>query len=146
MLRQKGYDLAVKIGKASGIEDAVMHTKCGLGFFMESPQNIFSSALPYYNWWLLFSISEQYVKDESHYPMWNYSDLYHRIGLEQTNQGGSMNELIGSDPSLHHFMFELLHNKELMNDQTFTNVFRLMENCRKIRGTFLENDIWAEQQ
>ena len=43
-------------------------------------------------------------------------------------------------------MFELLQNKQLMNDQTFTNVFRLMENCRKIRGTFLENDIWAEQQ
>jgi len=145
ILRQKGFELACKIAKSAQIEEVVMPAKCGLGFFMESPsQPLAPDSVSYYNWWLLFGISEQNVNNDSHYPMWAFTDLYNRFGEDQRNQDNSLVHWIGSEPGIAQFMHEFLHQQTLIIDQTFTDVFRLMENCRKIRSTFLANEIWEE--
>jgi len=145
ILRQKGFELACKIARSVSIEESVMPATCGLGFFMESPpQPLTPESKSYYLWWLLFGISEQNVKNESHYPMWAFTDLYNRFGEDQRNQDKSLEHWFGSEPGIAHFMYEFLHQQAMMIDQTFSDVFRLMNNCRKIRSTFLANEIWEE--
>jgi ParB family protein of integrating conjugative element (PFGI_1 class) len=146
LLHQKGCDLACRIARGAGIEEAVMPAKCGMGFFMEALPQQFQNATSYYNWWLLLGISEQNVKDESHYPMWAFTDLYNRFGEDQRNQDDSLVNWIGSDPGVMNLMFELLHNREHISDPLFTDCFRLMENCRTIRRNFTDNEIWTEER
>ena len=145
ILHQKGFELACKIARSANIEDSGMPAKCGLGFFMESPgQPLAAESVSYYHWWLLFGISEQNVNNETHYPMWAYTDLYSRFGEDQRNQDNSLVNWVGHAPVVAQLMYEFIHQQQLMSDQVFTNVFRLMENCRKIRSHFLENTIWEE--
>ena len=113
---------------------------------MEALPQSFQNATSYYNWWLLLGISEQNVKDDSHFPMWAFTDLYNRFGEDQRNQDDSLVNWIGSDPGAMNLMFELLHNREHISDPLFTDCFRLMENCRKIRRNFTDNEIWTEER
>jgi len=146
ILRQKGFELACKIARSAEIEAVVMQAKCGLGFFMESPgQPLAADSISYYYWWLLFGLSEQNVNNESHYPMWAYTDLYSRFGEDQRNQDNSLVNWVGSEPGITKLIYELLHQQQFINDQVFTDIFRLMENCRKIRSNFLDPVIWEEQ-
>jgi len=146
ILRQKGFELACKIARSAEIEAVVMQAKCGLGFFMESPgQPLAADSISYYYWWLLFGLSEQNVNNELHYPMWAYTDLYSRFGEDQRNQDNSLVNWVGSEPGITKLIYELLHQQQFINDQVFTDIFRLMENCRKIRSNFLDPVIWEEQ-
>ena len=145
ILRQKGYELACKIARSASLEESVMPATDGLGFFMESPaQPLTPESKSYYLWWLLFGISEQNVNNESHYPMWAFTDLYNRFGEDQRNQDNSLVHWLGSEPGIAQFMYEFLHQQAMMIDPIFTDVFRLMENCRTIRSTFIANEIWEE--
>ncbi len=146
MLRQKGFELACKIARSAEIEAVVMQAKCGLGFFMESPvQPLAADSVSYYYWWLLFGLSEQNVNNELHYPMWAYTDLYNRFGEDQRNQDNSLVHWIGHEPGITQLIYELLQQQQFINDQVFTDIFRLMENGRKIRSNFLDPVIWEEQ-
>ena len=146
MLRQKGFELACKIARSAEIEAVVMQAKCGLGFFMESPvQPLATDSVSYYYWWLLFGLSEQNVNNELHYPMWAYTDLYNRFGEDQRNQDNSLVHWIGHEPGITQLIYELLQQQQFINDQVFTDIFRLMENGRKIRSNFLDPVIWEEQ-
>lgn len=146
ILREKGHSLAIKIATPAGLEPSVMLVKSGMGFFMESPQKLSFGTRAYYTWWLLFGISEQNAKssdtDNTHFPMWEYTDIYNKLALEQNNNDGSLNEWIDYDPGVMSIPFDFFHNHELINDQIFTLVFQLMENCRKIRRNFSLHDIW----
>ena len=146
ILRQKGFELACKIARSAEIEAVVMQVKCGLGFFMESPrQPLAANSKSYYYWWLLFGLSEQNVNNESHFPMWAYTDLYSRFSEDQRNQDNSLVNWIGREPGVTQLIYELLQQQQLANDQVFTDIFRLMENCRKIRSHFLDQIIWEDQ-
>jgi len=146
ILRQKGFELACKIARSAEIEAVVMQAKCGLGFFLESPgQPLVANSISYYYWWLLFGISEQNVNNELHFPMWAYTDLYSRFGEDQRNQDNSLVNWIGKEPGVTQLIYELLQQQQFINDHVFTDIFRLMENCRKIRSNFLDQVIWEDQ-
>jgi len=146
ILRQKGFELACKIARSAEIEAVVMQAKCGLGFFLESPgQPLVANSISYYYWWLLFGISEQNVNNELHFPMWAYTDLYSRFGEDQRNQDNSLVNWIGKEPGVTQLIHELLQQQQFINDHVFTDIFRLMENCRKIRSNFLDQVIWEDQ-
>lgn len=143
-LRQKGFELACKIARSGDIEESVMQAKSGYGFFMESPAKPFvPDSISYFSWWMLFGISEQNINKESHYPMWAYTDLYSRFGEDQCKQDNSLADWIGLEPGVTRLVYEWLQ-QQAISDQIFTDVFRLMENCRKIRGNFLDKEIWEE--
>jgi hypothetical protein len=143
-LRQKGFELACKIARPVDHEEIVMQAKCGYGFFMESPAKpLVPDSIGYFSWWLLFGISEQNVNNESHYPMWAYTDLYSRFGNDQRNQDNSLVNWIGLEPGVTRIISGCLQ-QQAISDQIFTDVFRLMENCRKIQGNFLDNEIWKQ--
>ena len=113
---------------------------------MESPgKPLAANSKSYYFWWLLFGLSEQNVNNESHFPMWAYTDLYSRFGEDQRNQDNSLVNWIGREPGVTQLIYELLQQQQLANDQVFTDIFRLMENCRKIRSHFLDQIIWEDQ-
>jgi ParB family protein of integrating conjugative element (PFGI_1 class) len=143
-LRQKGFELAWKIARSADHEEIVIQAKCGYGFFMESPAKpLVLDSNDYFFWWLLFGISEQNVNKESHYPMWAYTDLYSRFGNDQRNQDNSLVNWIGLEPGVTRIISGCLQ-QQAISDQIFTDVFRLMENCRKIQGNFLDNEIWKQ--
>ena len=146
ILRQKGFELACKIARSAEIEAVVMQAKCGLGFFMESPgQQLAPNSISYCYWWLLFGMSEQNVNNDLHFPMWAYTDLYSRFSEDQRNQDNSLVNWIGREPGVTQLIYEFLQQQQFINDQVFTDIFRLMENCRKIRSNFLDQVIWEDQ-
>ena len=143
-LRQKGFELACKIARSADLEEIVMQAKCGYGFFMESPAKpLVPDSINYFSWWLLFGISEQNVNKESHYPMWAYTDLYSRFGEDQRNQDNSLVNWIGLEPGITKLVYQCLQQQSV-SDPLFTDIFRLMENCRKIQGNFLDAEIWEQ--
>lgn len=146
ILQQKGFELACKIARSAEIEDIVMQATGGLGFFMESPgQPLAANSKSYCYWWLLFAVSEQNVNNELHFPMWAYTDLYSRFGEDQRNQDNSLVNWIGNEPGVTQLIYEFLQQPQLINDPVFTDIFCLIENCRKIRSHFLDPVIWEEQ-
>ena len=75
--------------------------------------------------------------------MWAYTDLYSRVGEAQRNQDSRLVNWIGFEPGITKLVCECLQ-QQAISDPIFTDIFRLMENCRKIQGNFLDNEIWEE--
>lgn len=155
LLRQKNYDLACGIARLSEIDDAVMPVDDGLGFLMEIPSVSLAEITKnrnqdepefirrYFIWWLLLSVAEQKVGREHHF-IWqhlrSWQLLNNRSELKNPNE---YTFWVGDQPHLSVLMCEFLHNKELISDQAFTNFFRLLENCRTLRSTFSDTEIWS---
>ncbi len=152
-LREKSYHMALKIA-GKELEDTVMEASSGMGFLIETPQHPlldYSQEEPtktgrYYRWWLLFNLSGQ-TSGDSHFKCWMYLDIYRRLGLQQ-HKKETENEILQNhigtplqiDQMLH---FSMLDEKR-MSDTVFTDIFRLMESCRKIRQHFTEIELWSE--
>lgn len=149
LLRQKNYDLACGIARLSELDDAVMPVDDGLGFLMEMPSRSFTELANtqgtdkpefvrrYFVWWLLLSVAEQKVGREHHF-IWQHLKSWQIL----KNQDEYL-PWVGSQPDFSVLMCEFLHNKELISDQAFTNLFRLLESCRTLRSTFSDEEIWS---
>ena len=120
----------------------------GLGFFIETP--VHQLTLPenedkYHCWWTLFNISEQ-LATQAHSFCWTYLDIYRRLAEQQKGeekQNESLSNYIGDHPEPHE-IFSALQGQNT-NDKAFTDIFRLMENCRKLRSNFSETDLWEQR-
>jgi ParB family protein of integrating conjugative element (PFGI_1 class) len=148
-LRERGYDLALKIARPRELEESVMPADNGLGFFIETPIHqltLNGNEDKYYCWWMLYNLSEQIAVQE-HTFCWMYLDLYRRLG-DQQNGKEKENELLsihlGEQPPAYE-LFRALHNVQNINDKSFSNIFRLMENCRQLRTNFSETELWEQQ-
>lgn len=153
LLRQKNYDLACVIARLSGIDDAVMPVDDGMGFLMEIPalslaevskkQPEQETIRRLFLWWLLLGAAEQHVGREHHF-IWQHLRTWQL--LKNTEQLDNPNEYtfwVGKSPDLSVMMCEFLHNKDLISDQAFTNFFRLLENCRTLRSSVPDAEIWS---
>jgi len=157
---EKGYNLVMKIGKNVGINThCIMPAKCGMGFYLDRPNEQlikigFDEAeqihFPIHTpkslaWWMLVSTALQLPIDQKTASMWSHTMLYQDMLFEQQNGGILPNELgllVGGIPYLPFDLGRFMQSTDI-SDVLFTDIFRLMENCRDIQKHFSDEQIWA---
>jgi ParB family protein of integrating conjugative element (PFGI_1 class) len=152
--REKNYSLAMKIGQNAGFNtDCIMPVKWGMGFYLERPDeqliDIGFSEVEQVNipihtpkslvWWMLLSATQQLYRGVS---TWEHTQLYQdMLYFQQNNElSQEFGVLVGQVPNV---LDKFLHNSDI-SDVLFTDIFRLIENCRAIQKLFTEQEIWNE--
>jgi len=158
---EKGYNLAMKIGKNVGINThCIMPAKCGMGFYLDRPDEQlieigFDEAeqihFPIHTskslaWWMLVSTALQLPVNKKTDAMWSHTMLYQDMLFEQQNGGILPNELgllVGGIPYIPFDLGGFMQSSDI-SDVLFTDIFRLMENCRTIKKHFTDEEIWEQ--
>jgi len=145
-LRERGYELALKISKTCDLEQSVMPADNGLGYFIETPhyQLTLEENLDKFGcWWFLYSVSEQLASQE-HSECWTYLDLYDRLRKKRNNEEAERESIdihLGEQPNTLQ-MFMILQDHQNINEKMFTNLFLLIENNRKLRTQYTDKQLW----
>jgi len=145
-LRERGYELALKISKTCDLEQSVMPADNGLGYFIETPHYQLTLEENLYKfgcWWFLYSLSEQLASQE-HSECWTYLDLYDRLRKKRNNEEAERESIdihLGEQPNTLQ-MFMILQDHQNINEKMFTNLFLLIENNRKLRTQYTDKQLW----
>lgn len=153
-LRKRNYELICHFARHFIMDHVIHQSDSGLGFIIECPEQAFdfegsqrhkeTTYLKYVVWWFLFGLSEQNT-DPKRFHAWNHLELF-TLFHHQERGTSALTDRVKQPPEILNLLAIIIQCPVALTDTGFLQLFRLMENIRKLKKHYPDKLIWDHQE